>query len=457
MPRKPKKSILEYYPYPTFRHGHREFLLALEKNWKEYQIFIVVAAPGVGKTALRRTIAYWAADSVMTVPTNNLLGKELEDYPSTRKILGRDQYETEDEYFDDLDSCSRRGRPVLCVPHSVIAKRYNRHRRPIFISRKTFIADEAHRYIALNQELQATYLWRRDFQYPPYIYDRKSLEQFLKFTKQTKKVQTIIQKLLTNNYMIKREKGLLRGKWEDRISLIPLFPDPHAALFRSPDKLVFMSATINELDVFDLGISKEAKILKLELPSIIPPARRPVIPLDIGNINYGNLKQMAPRIVEYIKDIANFHTGKKGLVHATYSTAAAIRPLLYDDPRFILHTADDSKRQFELWQESADKIFIASGYEEGIDLLGDEYEWQILTRIPWPSLADPAISKKSSIAGQAWYIWQALKATIQATGRICRDPTDYGVTYILDSNWDRLIKEGTKHRLIPDFFSDILQ
>ena len=459
MPRKPKRSILEYYPYPTFRPGHKELLLAIESNWKDLEIILIVAAPGVGKTALRRTIAYWAADSIMTVPTNDLLRQELLEFPNTRKILGRDLYDGNDSaYYRDLDLVSQRGRPILCVPHSVIARRYNRFNKAVYLSRKVFIADEGHRYIQLNQDLQATHLWRRDAQFPPYVSDRPTFEEFLTFSNQTKKVKTIRDKLLTNDYMIKREKALLRGNFEDRIALIPLFPDIHNSLFRSPEKLIFMSATINELDIYDLGISKEKRITKFELPSIIPKENRPLIPLNIVKVSINNMNYAATALANSINELANFHRGQKGLVHATYATAAALRPLLGSDSRYLFHTADsiERKAKFDIWRQSEDKIYIASGYEEGIDLKGDEYEWQAITRIPWPSLGDPAIRKKVEITGQHWYIWQALKPTIQATGRICRGADDYGVTYILDSNWDRLISEADKYNLIPDFFKEIL-
>jgi Rad3-related DNA helicase len=299
-------------------------------------------------------------------------------------------------------------------------------------------------------------MWRRDFQFPPYVYNRGGLEKFLSLQKSSKKLKTVQDKLVTNNYMVRREKAILRGQWEDRISLVPLSPEPHPSIFRSPEKLIFMSATINELDITDLGISDNRKILKLELPSVIPSSRRPVIPLGVAGVSYSSLRTVAPVLVNYIKEIAEFHGAVKGFVHATYSTAAELRRYLSDDPRYIFHTSTDSKRRFDEWLESEDKIFIASGFEEGIDLKGDEFSWQILTRIPWPSLADPAIRKKVEVLGDSWYYWQTLKAVIQAYGRICRDVNDYGVTYVLDSNWDKLIRESGKYNFLPKFFEEAI-
>ena len=119
------------------------------------------------------------------------------------------------------------------------------------------------------------------------------------------------------------------------------------------------------------------------------------------------------------------------------------------------HTDIDSKTQLAAWMETGDKILMAAGMGEGLDLKGPEFAWQIIAKIAWPSLPDVAIRKKAE-GSQSWYTWQALKALLQAYGRICRGPTDIGVTYILDSSMERLTAQARKYGLLPKYFLDVL-
>jgi Rad3-related DNA helicase len=90
---------------------------------------------------------------------------------------------------------------------------------------------------------------------------------------------------------------------------------------------------------------------------------------------------------------------------------------------------------------------------EGVDLPDDFGRWQVIAKVPWKSLGDPAIAWKSR-ENEEWYMWQALKDLIQACGRVARHEKDYGNTYILDSTVNRLL-EKAKH-LVPDWFRDAL-
>jgi Rad3-related DNA helicase len=82
---------------------------------------------------------------------------------------------------------------------------------------------------------------------------------------------------------------------------------------------------------------------------------------------------------------------------------------------------------------------------EGIDLAYDSGRWQIISKVPWPSLADPAIKYLCKLDNE-WYAWETVKTLLQGCGRICRTPDDFGATYIFDSTFNRLYNEN------PNFF-----
>jgi Rad3-related DNA helicase len=107
------------------------------------------------------------------------------------------------------------------------------------------------------------------------------------------------------------------------------------------------------------------------------------------------------------------------------------------------------------WQLSPDGVFIAAGFEEGLDLKGDDYQWQAIAKVQYPSLGDSAIRRKAQESDE-WYQWSALRKVIQAYGRISRSETDFGVTYILDEMFDRLIEKCNGLGLIPTSFREVI-
>lgn len=434
------------YPYPTFRPGHQETLEYIQNNRNGFDAMIIVAPTGSGKTALRRAIAQFYGDSCMLVPTNALIMQELKDFPDTRALLGKESgyYSEEWQYNEALRNVQKRGVPVLCVPHMMLARR---------LQRRTLIVDEGHRFIDFNKELQSTHAWRRDIGFPLTTYSRRDFEQFLKGRRDIAASGKLLDKLLTDDYMVKREKAALRGKYEDRIRLIPMSPALHPSI-SGASQIILLSATIHALDLKDLGIGDDKRIVKLELPSAIPAENRPLERAYVGALNQGNISSMAPLLASRIRQISEFHDGQKGLVHTTYQLAELLRPHLIGT-RYLFHTQYDSKDRLAEWLASPDKVFIAAGMDEGLDLLGDEFEWQIITKVQYPSLGDSAIAKKAK-ESEAWYTWSALRKVIQAYGRICRSETDFGVTYILDRSFDRLIENAIRYGLIPKFFREVL-
>ena len=446
-----RADICSFYPYPTFRVGHRKALELIEENWKNFDVALIVAPMGSGKTAIRRAIAYWAKDVAMTVPNNNLLMQEIEEFPQTHKIFRKAFYHCPICYEMDLADVKTRKEPTLTVPHSYIAHR---------LGREVLIVDEGHKLVEINTDLQATHVWQKDINYPITTYNRADLEAHLrKVYNGEKKLNKLLNKLQTNDYMIKREVRGFRGKGQDRISIIPLYPETHPTLIKNTKKIILLSATLSDQDVYDLGIGRNRRILKIEIPSPIPAERRPLVLDFIASLHRYNLKEKAPAIARRIRSLRKTYAGKgKGLVHVTYELANYLRPYLESDPNYIFHTKLTAKKKLDEWMKSPaseGKVFIASGAEEGLNLDGSDYYWQAIAKISWASLADTAVRKKKE-ENEAWYYWQALKKVIQAYGRISRGPTDMGVTHIWDRSFIRLIDNAEKFGLIPDFFKEVL-
>ena len=154
-------------------------------------------------------------------------------------------------------------------------------------------------------------------------------------------------------------------------------------------------------------------------------------------------------------ELALGSTGK-GLVHATYGLSEKIYPLLraqlLGKVEVFSHNKSNKMKQYEAWRSYAGPaVFVASGFHEGIDLLGEQYAWQAITKVPFPSLEDPALRWLAE-EEPLRYSWITARELLQAYGRICRGPADTGTTYILDAAFKRFYTMNQE--LFPSWFQE---
>jgi len=88
---------------------------------------------------------------------------------------------------------------------------------------------------------------------------------------------------------------------------------------------------------------------------------------------------------------------------------------------------------------------------EGIDLAYERATWQVIAKVSYPTLIDPAVYAKFQ-QDPDWYQWQAIRGVLQAAGRVCRSKDDFGVTYVIDSAFRRLYEDQPD--LFPDWFKE---
>ena len=218
-------------------------------------------------------------------------------------------------------------------------------------------------------------------------------------------------------------------------------------------KTILLSATINHKDIQALGIP--GRVCYLECKSPIPAQHRPILIDPVRNVNRYNMQESAEEMGWYIREVlAPKYADKKGVIHATYQMSGLLKQYLRGD-NYIFHNKENKQEQYKKFLKSSPgTILVACGMYEGIDLPGDLGEWQVVTKIPWLSLGNPAIEYMAN-KDPEYYLWETLKVVIQACGRVCRTPEDYGITYILDGTYTRL-EQDAKH-LMPKWFLAAVQ
>jgi ATP-dependent DNA helicase DinG len=477
-------DLLKYFPYPKPREIQIQTLEALSENWNLYDVFVIVAPTAFGKTALARTLMNTFHSVSAITPTNLLVDQFLDEFPDTPTLSRLDSYWCEKwrrpcpitrgktRNFCNMtrDNCAcpasadlstakyRRG-PGIYNYHTYLAHK---------LYRDVLVVDEAHNLLPQIRERQAIRIWQHDVRYPHNMWTSEQIREWvstLPLNKQKSKKIQLLKEAVTYDvptYIAQRTteefngKGTIRGEPEERdlLKLLPVDISDAPPMFwpREVEKIILLSATIGEKDIEALGLNRK-RVCYIDCKSPIPAENRPIIPLNIISVNRSNMELSAELIAQEIELIANFHQGQKGVIHATYQMARLLRSHL-SGPRYIFHDRENKKhRYFEFRKSTSDSILVACGMYEGIDLPDDLGRWQVITKIPWMSLGNPAIRHLAEL-DPSWFEWESLKTTIQACGRICRTPSDFGVSYIADKSFDRLMSSKCS---IPQWFLDAIR
>lgn len=471
-------SILKEFPYSLPRAGQIKILETIEKEFDNADVFVITAPTSAGKTALAMTVMRWITKqkrmkTCYTVPNNILLEQFSEAFPRMHILRKMAWYECDHYEGESCEKVRRRKNdcrkcrdcpymkarrrsyvvPYMgCNTHSMLANK---------LHKDVLIMDEAHLLINIIQERAAKRLWHDDYDIPTHIHSYGKLLAWAESKEETwkgdKKFETLLTELREGRHKFLVKKGFEDFRGEPRLclKLLPVNTNEYAGfLWQKSKKIILMSATINRKDVEALGLDGR-RIQYLNADSPIEPWRRAVYPIGEHNMSWKNQEQNMGDLIDLLEAVMKEEQGK-GFVHAPYSLASKLRWKLKDHPRLVFHSKEDKLDVFHEWKESDNRlglVMVASGMEEGVDLNNDIAHWQAICKIPYPSLAEAAIRYKAE-QDPDWYRWETAKTLIQACGRVCRGPDDYGITYILDSAFKRFHNEASG--MFPVFFKEAI-
>lgn len=470
------KDILEFFPYETPRDSQKAVLKQIEKSWNKYDVFVIQVPVAGGKSAIATTVQDWSlshkASAAITVPNNLLRDQYTAEFDWLHTLKAQTDYwldryncNVKDymkrhrvkfgprgcEYNEDRKIVKRAGTPVV-----MNFMGYQAHK----LFRSVMIVDEAHQLLPVLQSIHAKKIWRHIHGYPS---DAKTVSDILIWLESKKNLSPALAKLkkdissLTPATTVEFGTDYYRGQEMDCIRLLPMDVSNEAPIFwpAKTKKLVLMSATISETDVENMGLGTR-KVCYINAQSEIPEERRPVMYTPIGSMSRKNKADTMPKLVEEITKILDQNKGRKGFIHVTYELGKLLDSVM-DNPRLIFHTKEDKKAKFDhflsLPPESG-AVFVGAGMTEGIDLKYETAQFQLITKIPFKSLVNPCYKYLATNKPKD-YIWLTSKDILQASGRICRTPDDYGATYILDKDFDLWFERASDYGHIPNWFRPI--
>ena len=226
----------------------------------------------------------------------------------------------------------------------------------------------------------------------------------------------------------------------------------HEYLLSHADYVIFMSATIISHDGFCelIGLDREkVTFIKEETP--FDPSKRPIVYMNTGKMSADFIDKTLPLMTKTIKEIIDTHKGQKGIIHTHNKKIAEYIRLTVKSNRIkVAYGANRESVLKEHCSSKDDTILVSPSMAEGVDLKGDLSKFQIICKVPFPYLGDKVCRKKMN-KWKWWYDTQTIRTIVQSVGRSIRNEEDEAITYILDSDWKRIMSKC--YDMFPsDFF-----
>lgn len=250
---------------------------------------------------------------------------------------------------------------------------------------------------------------------------------------------------------------ILQEYTDKTIEFTPLLASDvsYYGLFRKADYFLHMSATICGLDAYanEIGIPKD-DYTTVVAPHPIDLERRQINYLPQIKMSGGFSPDKAKQMAKHVAELAQHHSGENGLVHtASYQLAEAIISYLPAHLKTQCFVGRDREKTMTNLKLNKGVICFSPSMEEGYDLKHDLARWQVIAKVPFGYLGDPSIKYRAEkVSGS--YTRDTVLRVVQACGRVVRGADDNGITYILDSGFDRLFSQGD--HFFPTWWKDAL-
>ena len=261
-------------------------------------------------------------------------------------------------------------------------------------------------------------------------------------------LQTCISNWRTCEYII--EKNVTQ------VIMTPLYTNALAKnIFNNVDKVLLMSATIIDHQQFckSLGIDKYEYI---ETKSQFPSDKSPIFCSGKYPLSKKTLTTYLPKVSNLVNQILDKHKDVKGVIH-THTHDITDRLISYiDTDRLLVREPGTTNEDIITKHQSTDKptVLVSPSLTYGVDLKDDLARFQIIVKLPYPSLHDKRI-KMLFEKDPGWYENKMLNTLVQACGRATRNLNDWSCTYILDGNIVRVLHK-CKTKLPEHYISRVM-
>jgi len=278
-------------------------------------------------------------------------------------------------------------------------------------------------------------------------------KQYEMLEKHTGKVDQFIEIYKEDNWAMNvayPQEGNKRGARKFEFKPVDL-SQYSKVLFKSGDRLLMMSATVVDKDVFCTSIGLDpTEVAYLRIASPFPVENRPIHFVPVGSMAKDSIDKTLPVMVEAVRMILEKHPEEKGIIHTTNYRVAKYLVENLKTGRLLTH---DSSNRDEVLKKHYDSkeptVLLSPSMMEGVDLADEASRFQILCKVPFPYLGDLVVKKRME-RNKMWYPYTTAKSIIQSFGRSIRNEKDHAVSYILDADWEKFYSRN--RQMFPEDF-----
>lgn len=250
-------------------------------------------------------------------------------------------------------------------------------------------------------------------------------------------------RLHPGKHWLQVELGKIHGKVANTLVVRDLYLTGFRKML--PEKTILMSGTLFPSHVGQLLSGEEYDYY--ESPSPIPPERRPIHAFteDVFNGTTEGLGDM-------IRAVLGYFTDRPAVLHCSYADSVA----LSNSTEFSGYLNKEDKLMAFAELHGTQGALLAAGATTGLDLVGDACRLNVILRGAFQSLGSDLVQKRLCMPGGAvWYKEEVLRQCIQAVGRACRTPTDFGRSVITDVRVVTMLSQEAHN--LPKYFTEALE
>ena len=223
------------------------------------------------------------------------------------------------------------------------------------------------------------------------------------------------------------------------------------------EMVILMSATFlsKEMTCFLNGIESDETVY-YSIDSPFPVKNRPIYFMDIGKMSFNQKEKTFEKSSKILQKILNKYKNEKGIIHTTnYELSSWIQNRIINN-RLLYHDSTLESKNSVLdihYNEDNPSVIVSPSMVTGVDLKNERARFQVLMKVPYPSLASNR-NKKRMQSNKDWYGWSTVTNIIQAYGRAIRSVDDHANFIILDSCFDDVITYSGK--FLPKWVTDAI-
>lgn len=251
------------------------------------------------------------------------------------------------------------------------------------------------------------------------------------------------------------------------------YSDP--ILFAHARQAMLVSATVTRRTMSLLGVAPE-DYTYIEIPSQFPPASSPVYWIPTASMRQGMGESEKRALYDRVDEIIKMMGPRKGIIHTvSYDRADDLYRNSAYHTRMILHERggagiEGGVNQFRASPGPA--VLVSPAITQGFDFAGDDSEYQILVKLPFPDSTSPVNrartasdivrpttddDKERKQLGTDYLDYAVSQVLIQACGRSMRSSKDRCMSFILDDNWKWWHRRAEKGGCFPFWFRRLLK